>query len=200
MVIVLCSTRMWSVFFPSPFYHCGEPHLFYNMLSLLWKGVQLETSMSSVEFTSMVATLLTMSQGITPSLAKSLLFFNYEQPYYSEYAVGFSGLLFSMKVVLNSQFESYTNMFGVIVPSHFNQMLVPGVTFLGHLGAILAGILHLHLKSTFSGRDPLAELIRGLSRGLTGIVSWPMRVLKNLFQWPQQRILGGGRFCWDMCP
>ncbi|GMN60048.1 hypothetical protein TIFTF001_029135 [Ficus carica] len=118
-----------------------------------------------------------MSQGITLLLAKSLLFFNYEQPYYSEYAVGFSGVLFAMKVVLNSQCESYTNMFGVIVPSHYtvwaelipNQMLVPGVTFLGHLGGILAGILHLRLKSTFSGPDPLAELIRGLSRGLTGI-------------------------------
>ncbi|EXC30826.1 Uncharacterized protein L484_028005 [Morus notabilis] len=189
-------------FFLSPFYHIGEPHLFYNMLSLLWKGIQLETSMPSIEFASMVAELLAMSQGITLLLSKSLLLlFDYEKPYYSEYAVGFSGVLFAMKVVLNSQSENYSNVYGIIIPSRYAawaeliliQMLVPGVSFLGHLGGILAGILYLHLKRTFSGPDPLAVFIRGLSRGLTGIVSWPMRVVKDLFQWRRHRISGRGR-------
>ncbi|KAK9289224.1 hypothetical protein L1049_017698 [Liquidambar formosana] len=42
-------------FFLSAFYHMDEPHLVYNMLSLLWKGIQLETSMGSTEFVAMVA-------------------------------------------------------------------------------------------------------------------------------------------------
>lgn len=70
-------------FFLSAFYHLDDSHLVYNMLSLLWKGIQLETSMGSAEFASTVATLVAMSQGITLLLAKSLLlFFDYERPYY----------------------------------------------------------------------------------------------------------------------
>ncbi|WMV29597.1 hypothetical protein MTR67_022982 [Solanum verrucosum] len=70
-------------FFLSAFYHLDDSHLVYNMLSLLWKGIQLETSMGSAEFASTVAALVAMSQGITLLLAKSLLlFFDYERPYY----------------------------------------------------------------------------------------------------------------------
>ncbi|PON67925.1 Peptidase [Parasponia andersonii] len=188
-------------FFLSPFYHVGEPHLFYNMLSLLWKGGQLENSMPSLEYASMVAALLAMSQGITLLFAKSLLlFFDYEKAYYSEYSVGFSGVLFAMKVVLNSEASNYTDVYGLLVPSRYAawaeliliQMFVPGVSFLGHLGGILAGVLYLRLKGAFSGPDPLAVLVRTLSQGLTSIVSWPMRVVKELFRRRRWRLSGRG--------
>ncbi|KAI9195455.1 hypothetical protein LWI28_014989 [Acer negundo] len=161
--------------FLSPLYHVGESHLVYNMMSLLWKGIQLETSMGSAEFASMVVALLGMSQGMTLLLAKSLLlFFDYKRAYYSEYAVGFSGVLFAMKVVLNnSQMENYTNVHGLIVPSRYAawaeliliQMFVPGVSFLGHLGGILAGILYLKLKAGHSG-FLVGELLVGVTPGL----------------------------------
>lgn len=174
-------------FFLSPFYHLNEPHLVYNMMSLLWKGIQLENAMGSVEFASMVAALLGMSQGITFLLAKSLLlFFDYERAYYNEYVVGFSGVLFAMKVVLNSQSDYYTIVHGLIVPARLAawaelvliQMFVPGVSFLTHLGGILAGILYLRLKSSSSGSDPLA----GLFRGIGDVLSWPVRHLQGLFR------------------
>ena len=167
-------------------------------MSLLWKGIQLETSMGSAEFASMVTALLGMSQGITLVLAKSLLlFFDYERPYYSEYAVGFSGVLFAMKVVLNSQSENYTDVHGIlIVPTRYAawaeliliQLFVPGVSFLGHLGGILAGLLYLRLKGTYSGADPLTLLFRGISSALR----WPMRIVRNLFRSPTRRISGRG--------
>ncbi|GLT81004.1 hypothetical protein SLA2020_524120 [Shorea laevis] len=184
-------------FFLSPFYHLGESHLVYNMMSLLWKGIQLETSMGSTEFASMVAALLAMSQGITLLLAKSLfLFFDYERAYYSEYAAGFSGVLFAMKVVLNSQSENYTNVHGLIVPSRHAawaeliliQMFVPGVSFLGHLGGILAGILYLKLKRSYSGIDPLTVIIRGVTCAL----SWPIRLIKQIIPLRRRRISGRG--------
>ncbi|XP_019455576.1 PREDICTED: rhomboid-like protein 14, mitochondrial [Lupinus angustifolius] len=184
-------------FFLSAFYHIGEPHLVYNMLSLLWKGIQLETAMGSVEFASMVASLLALSQGITLMLSKSLLlFFDYEKPYYNEYAVGFSGVLFAMKVVLNSRSEDYSYVHGVIVPSRYAawaelvliQMLVPGVSFLGHLGGILAGLLYLRLKGTNSGSNPLTILIRGLTRA----ANWPLKFLRDLFRFQRGRISGRG--------
>ncbi|KAJ0091815.1 hypothetical protein Patl1_24699 [Pistacia atlantica] len=145
--------------FLSAFYHVGESHLVYNMMSLLWKGIQLETSMGSTEFASMVVALVGMSQ-----------------------------------VILNSHSENYTNVYGFIVPARYAawaeliliQMFVPGVSFLGHLGGILAGILYLKLKTGYSGSNPLTMFIRGV----TGALRWPSRFVRYLFR--QQRISGRG--------
>ncbi|KAK4372879.1 hypothetical protein RND71_008263 [Anisodus tanguticus] len=183
-------------FFLSAFYHLNESHLVYNMLSLLWKGIQLETSMGSAEFASTVAALVAMSQGITLLLAKSLLlFFDYERPYYQEYAVGFSGVLFAMKVILNAQSDDYTYVYGLLVPTRYAacaeliliQMFVPGVSF------------HGHLEASYSGANPLRTIIRGLSHAL----SWPLRFVKCFFR-SQPRIAGretvGGRQTRDTSP
>lgn len=185
-------------FFLSAFYHLGESHLAYNMMSLLWKGIQLETSMGSTEFASMIAALLGLSQGITLLLAKSLLFFDYEKAYYNEYAAGFSGVLFAMKVVLNSQSDNYTNVHGFMVPAKHAawaeliliQMFVPGVSFLGHLGGILAGIVYLRLKASYTGgTSPLTPIVKGL----TSLISWPLRSLLHFWRPRQPRISGRGR-------
>ena len=153
--------------------------------------------MGSVEFASMVTALLGMSQGITLLLARSLLlFFDYEKAYYHEYAVGFSGVLFAMKVVLNSQSDNYTYVHGLMVPARYAawaeliliQMFVPGVSFLGHLGGILAGILYLKLKASYSGPNPLTKIIRGF----TNVLSWPLRFVWNLCQFRQRQISGRG--------
>lgn len=179
-------------FFLSPFYHLDDSHLVFNMLSLIWKGIQLESSMGSSEFASMIATLVAMSQGMTLILAKSLsVFFNYEDAYYNEYAAGFSGVLFAMKVVLNSQSDNYTHVQGFRVPSRFAawaeliivQMFTPGVSFLGHLGGILAGVLYLRLKSSYAGPDPLGNIVRGLA----SMISWPLRCASNIFRFRQHR-------------
>ncbi|CAN1187992.1 Rhomboid-like protein 14, mitochondrial [Linum perenne] len=183
-------------FFLSPFYHLGESHLFFNMMSLLWKGSQLETSMGSIEFASMVATLLTMSQGITLLLAKSLVFFDYPKPFYSQYSVGFSGVLFAMKVVLNSQSADYTHVHGLMVPARYAawaelvliQLVAPDASFLGHLGGILAGILYLKLQGQNTGLDPFVRI----TRGLIHIVKWPLRAARRLFQRSRPRITGRG--------
>ncbi|BBG93730.1 RHOMBOID-like protein 14 [Prunus dulcis] len=164
-------------FFLSPFYHVGESHLVYNMLSLLWKGIQLENSMDSAEFASMVAVLLGMSQGISLLISKSLLaFFDYEWAYYTEYSVGFSGVLFAMKVVLNSQTEN-SYVYGIPIPSRYAawaelalvQFLVP-------------------VEGPYNGSDPLTVIIRGL----TGVLKWPVRFLRRLFPFRRRQISGRG--------
>lgn len=184
-------------FFLSAFYHMGESHLVYNMMSLLWKGIQLETSMGSAEYTSMIAALLCLSQGISLLLAKSLLvFFDYEAAYYDQYAVGFSGVLFAMKVVVNSQSDETTFLNGLLIPARHAawaeliliQMFVPGVSFIGHLSGILAGLLYLKLRGSYSGPDPLALLIRPVS----AFLSWPVKFLRRLVGWPTTRISGRG--------
>lgn len=153
--------------------------------------------MGSAEFASMVASLLAMSQGITLILAKSLLiFFDYERPFYSEYAVGFSGVLFAMKVVLNSPSENYTYVHGLVVPARYAawaelvliQMFVPGVSFLGHLGGILAGILYLRLKGMSSAPDLLTLVIRGVG----SVLRWPLRFMQSLLRFRRRQISGRG--------
>ncbi|KAK8950834.1 hypothetical protein KSP39_PZI004667 [Platanthera zijinensis] len=175
----------------------GESHLVYNMMSLLWKGIQLENSMGSVEYTSMMAALLCLSQGISLLLAKSLLiFFDYETAYYDQYAVGFSGVLFAMKVVVNSQSDDTTFLNGLLIPARHAawaeliliQMFVPGVSFIGHLGGILAGLLYLKLRGSYSGPDPLALLIRRVG----SFLSWPVKFLRRLVGWTTPRISGRG--------
>ncbi|KAG8387223.1 hypothetical protein BUALT_Bualt03G0230900 [Buddleja alternifolia] len=183
--------------FLSAFYHIGESHLVYNMLSLLWKGIQLEGTMGSVEYASMVAALLGMSQGITLLLAKALVLFDYERPYYNEYAVGFSGVLFAMKVVLYSQSDDYTYVHGLMVPARYAawaelilvQMFVPGVSFLGHLGGILAGILFLYLKGSYSGANPF---VRKIIRGVTNALGWPLRFARGVVRTSRGRVFGRG--------
>ena len=123
------------------------------MLSLLWKGVQLERRMGSLKFAEMVAVLLGLSHGLVVVLAKGLnTFFDYPDALYSHCAIGFSGVLFALKVVLNSDSPNFTDVYGVLVPARYAawaelvliQMFVPGTSFLGHLCGIIAGWLYVH--------------------------------------------------------
>eukprot|EP01018_Ginkgo_biloba_P008479 Gb_38761 [translate_table: standard] len=183
--------------FLSAFYHVDESHLVYNMLSLLWKGVQLERMMGSTEFASMVALLLGLSHGIVVVLAKLLAtFFDYPYALISECAVGFSAVLFALKVVLNSNSPNYANVYGVLVPARHAawaellliQMFVPGVSFLGHLSGIFAGLLYLRLQRFFPGSNPLYPIIRKV----TAIMGWPLRFLRGHLNRYSRRIFGHG--------
>ncbi|XP_058076862.1 rhomboid-like protein 14, mitochondrial [Magnolia sinica] len=193
---LIVKNRDLKRFFLSAFYHMNDSHLVYNMLSLLWKGIQLETSMGSIEFATMIAELVAMSQGITLLLAKSLLLFDYDRAYYYEHAVGFSGVLFAMKVVLNYRSNDYTYVHGLIVPARHAawaeliliQLFVPGVSFLGHLGGILAGLLYLRLRRSYTGADPVTTVVGNI----VGLLSWPLKFVRDLFRYRRRRISGRG--------
>jgi rhomboid domain-containing protein 1 len=186
-------------FFLSPFYHLSESHLFYNMTSLLWKGIQLETSMGSAEFASMVAVLLGLSQGITLLLSRGLLLLGDDTMYYDQHAVGFSGVLFAMKVVLNAWSDDFVYLHGMVIPAKYAawaeliliQVFIPGTSFLGHLGGILAGLVYLWLKRASNGPDPITLLISSVAN----VVTWPVRFAQNLLRSArsQGRVTGRGR-------
>uniref|UniRef100_A0A0A9E5R5 RanBP2-type domain-containing protein n=1 Tax=Arundo donax TaxID=35708 RepID=A0A0A9E5R5_ARUDO len=166
------------------------------MTSLLWKGIQLETSMGSAEFASMVAALLGLSQGITLLLSKGLLLFGDDTAYYDQSSVGFSGVLFGMKVVLNAWSDDFVYLHGMVIPSKYAawaelfliQAFIPGTSFLGHLGGILAGLVYLSLKRLFDGPDPLTLLISSIAK----VVTWPVEFAQRLLR-SGRRITGGGR-------
>jgi len=189
----------WMRFFLSPFYHLSESHLFYNMTSLLWKGIQLETSMGSAEFASMVAALLALSQGMTLLMSKGLIFLGDYTAYYDQYAVGFSGVLFAMKVVLNAWSDDFVYLHGMVIPAKYAawaeliliQVFIPGTSFLGHLGGILAGLVYLWLKRSFNGPDPFTLLVSSITK----VVTWPLKFAQKLLRSAssQGRITGRGR-------
>ncbi|KAL9268728.1 Rhomboid-like protein [Drosera capensis] len=67
-------------------------------------------------------------------------------------------------------------------------MFVPGVSFLGHLGGILAGLVYLQLRTPYSGLNPLVKIFRAASR----LVSWPLRFIQRSLGSNQRRFSGWG--------
>ena len=77
-------------------------------------------------------------------------------------AVGFSGVLFALKVLVNHYFsdqhqQGETTLFFDIIPKQaaiwmellIIQLIVPKASFLGHLAGILAGLVYLHGTKPF---------------------------------------------------
>lgn len=187
----------WDVkrLFLSAFYHVDETHLVYNMLSLLWKGVQLEGRMGSLKFAEMITVLLGLSHGLVVVLAKGLsMFVDYPDALYSQCAIGFSAVLFALKVVLNWNSPTYTYVYGVRVPARYAawaelilvQMFVPGTSFLGHLCGILAGLLYVHNSHWLTASGIVTALVRRLGN-LRHRLIWWMPLLRR------GRSLGGSR-------
>ena len=141
--------------FGSVFTHADDMHLYWNMGSLLVKGVLLEDRLGSEALAVFVAFSIVASSGIqlvlAPFLARA---FGYD----CGCAVGFSGVLFAMKVVLNygdhaAGSDATSSVWGVRVASrhaHWLEILVSGYlsprsSLVGHACGALAGMCWLQL-------------------------------------------------------
>lgn len=185
--------RLWL----SALYHVDETHLVYNMISLTWKGIQLENSMGSQNYAAMVAVLLGLSSSLVVA-SSSFLAFIADSPtsFYSECSVGFSGVLFALKVVLNYNSPTHTNVYGILVPSRYAawvellviQMFVPGTSFLGHLCGILAGLIYVNTPGVVSGTLSMW----GVLPMMLGALSWPVRQLGRFVRGSSGRTFGRG--------
>lgn len=163
-----------------------DAHLVYNMVSLLWKGVQLEHNMGSARFAGMVTVLLGMSHGLVVLSAKLLAVYGDNPvPMYSECAVGFSAVLFAMKMVLNWNSPDYTNVYGMLIPSRYAawaellliQLFVPGTSFLGHFCGILAGLIYVNAGPLWVRSHSPFVWVKRLLQGPLSLVLWPFRFL-----------------------
>lgn len=142
--------HQWKRIFTSPFLHSSDFHLYYNMASFIWKAISLEKHFGSAYFAYMVAVF---------SIATNLLYLVINEALAEllewgwtrqSCAVGFSGVLFALKVVtthLHPAGMSY--VMGVIpVPMRLAcwvelvliSVLFPHVSFVGHLSGILIGL------------------------------------------------------------
>lgn len=92
--------RQWRRLLLAQVEHADDWHLYNNMVSFLWKAIQLENEMGGARFAYVLVLLLLLTGVIEVALA-SLLSWASEKPRYTyECGIGFSGVIFALKVRL----------------------------------------------------------------------------------------------------
>ncbi|XP_045928746.1 rhomboid-related protein 4-like isoform X1 [Micropterus dolomieu] len=151
----------WRRLFLSPLHHVDDWHLYFNMVSFLWKGIRLERRLGGGWFLYLLSvfSLLTglvylLLQAALTTLMKDsdlLAGFIDVSSHSSECAVGFSGVLFALKVVTNHYNPGgvtfvlnirVSNRFASWVELVMIYLIAPGTSLIGHLAGILVGLLY----------------------------------------------------------
>ncbi|CAN0233926.1 unnamed protein product [Lampetra fluviatilis] len=144
----------WRRLALAPVHHADDMHLYFNMISALWKGVALEGRLGSVRFGTLLLVLSALTGVVQLALAAALAFATGSYSYMEQCAIGFSGVLFGLKVINNHYNPGgvtyVMNTFPVqnryacwaeLVVIH---LLVPRASFIGHLSGILVGLFYVH--------------------------------------------------------
>lgn len=146
----VCLHREWQRLIFSPFIHASDLHLYYNMASFMWKAISLERYFGSGYFLYMVgvfsAATGTLYLGMNYLLAELLN----QWSYINSCAVGFSGVIFALKVVTTHLQPGGMSMIMGVFPVPMKlacwveliliSVLFPNVSFVGHLAGILVGL------------------------------------------------------------
>lgn len=158
---VLYHGERWRLLLSS-FVHVSDVHVLYNCTSLFFKGVELEPRLGSEHFLALVLFLSVVAHVIYVAVAFVARATGVSEGLMRRCVVGFSGVLFGMKVVVRSRGRGggggvrvNRGGFGrVAVVARgsvwtellFAQVLMPNVSFLGHLAGILAGFVYVKLE------------------------------------------------------
>lgn len=159
----------WRSFVVSNFEHGSDMHLYYNMVSFLLKGSYLEPMYGTANFALLVGLLSLGCSSMYVFLGYALTQITTDYAYYTSCAIGFSAVLFALKVIgVCEEHDRPTDVGGFRVPSKFAvwaelvliHLLVPNSSFIGHLGGILVGCLYCY---TFVGEiiDSKLSMITG---------------------------------------
>uniref|UniRef100_A0A0N5AFU8 Rhomboid domain-containing protein n=1 Tax=Syphacia muris TaxID=451379 RepID=A0A0N5AFU8_9BILA len=175
----IISQHEWLRLFASLIMHADDMHLYYNMISFLWKGRRLETRFGSRRFF-----ILLMTFCISTSICMVALSYLVEVVFgfrslqlMKQCAVGFSGVIFALKVLHNNYFPDsdsvifgwfpVSSRYGCWVELFLIQMVTPNASFIGHLAGIIVGLLYLNgpLKLLTDFIDTTALLLFGQRNG-----------------------------------
>lgn len=149
--------RDWNSFIVSNFEHGSDMHLYYNMVSLILKGSYLEPMYGTMNFIILVSVLSLGCSAMYIFLGYALMQLTGDYGYYIQCAIGFSAVLFALKVIVVCEEQDRIQYVGGLrVPSKIAvwveliliHLLVPQSSFVGHLGGILVGCLYCY---TFVG-------------------------------------------------
>ncbi|XP_031452217.1 rhomboid-related protein 4 isoform X2 [Phasianus colchicus] len=158
----------WQRLLLSPVHHVDDWHLYYNMISMLWKGIMLERKLGSVWFAYIIAVFSVLTGVVYVLLELMLVKILNDPSYEMSCAVGFSGVLFALKVlnnhynpgrvssVLGLQISSKYACWAELVAIHF---ISPGTSFAGHLAGILVGLMYT--------MGPLKKIMKACAGGFS---------------------------------
>ncbi|KAF3693309.1 Rhomboid-related protein 4 [Channa argus] len=141
----------WRRLLLSPLHHLDDLHLYFNMVSFLWKGIMLERKLGGPWF-FYVLSVFSLLTGVVYLLLEAVLtMVTEDQSYSMACAVGFSGVLFALKVLSNYYYPgNVTYVMGFPVSNRYASWMElvlihitsPGTSFIGHLAGILVGLLY----------------------------------------------------------
>lgn len=143
--------RDWNRLLLSPFHHADDMHLYFNMASLLWKGIKLERKLGGAWFAYLLSVFSLLTGLVYLLLETGLTHMTDDSSYSLQCAVGFSGVLFGLKVVNNHYHPGgATYIMGLPVANRYAcwvelvliHIMNPGTSFVGHLAGILVGLLY----------------------------------------------------------
>ncbi|XP_072200535.1 rhomboid-related protein 4 [Excalfactoria chinensis] len=160
----------WQRLLLSPVHHVDDWHLYYNMISMLWKGIMLERKLGSMWFAYIIAVFSVLT-GIVYVLLEFMLVKILDDPSYEmSCAVGFSGVLFALKV-LNNHYNpgSVSSVLGLRISSKYAcwvelvaiHFISPGTSFAGHLAGILVGLMYT--------MGPLKKIMEACAGGFSSL-------------------------------
>ncbi|XP_072349313.1 rhomboid-related protein 4-like isoform X1 [Scyliorhinus torazame] len=140
----------WQRLLLAPLHHIDVDHLGFNMASLVWKGSKLERRVGSARFmfSILIFGLLT---GVAYLSIKAALACLLTDRFNMDCAVGFSGILFALKVINNGH-STDGNIPGPFLIKRRDacwteliliHMLSPRSSFVGHLAGILIGLAYV---------------------------------------------------------
>jgi len=82
----------WRRLVLAAFYHADDMHLYFNMTSLLWKGLRLERQFGSAHFGCMIAIFAVLVNVVLVAFNMAAEQITHDGAYIAQCAVGFSGL------------------------------------------------------------------------------------------------------------
>nr|XP_046245845.1 rhomboid-related protein 4 [Scatophagus argus]XP_046245846.1 rhomboid-related protein 4 [Scatophagus argus] len=141
----------WPRLLLSPLHHVDDWHLYFNMASFLWKGIRLERRLGGAWFVYLLSVFSLLTGLVYLLLEAALTELTQDQSYSLTCAVGFSGVLFALKVLSNHYHPGQvTYVMGLPVSSRYASWVElilihitsPGTSFIGHLAGILVGLLY----------------------------------------------------------
>ncbi|XP_036070591.1 rhomboid-related protein 4 isoform X2 [Oryzias melastigma] len=141
----------WRRLLLSPVHHADDLHLYFNMVSFLWKGIRLERRLGGAWFLYLLSVFSLLTGCVYLLLEGLLTELTQDSSHSAACAVGFSGVLFALKVLSNHYHPGgVTYVMGFPVSNRYvswvELVLIhitsPGTSFVGHLAGILVGLLY----------------------------------------------------------
>jgi membrane associated rhomboid family serine protease len=154
----------WWRLLSSGFLHGSLLHIAFNMYLLYMLGQQLERNLGSARFTLMYF-------GSLAGGALAVMLFDWNQPTLGASAAVL-GLAGALGVALHERGvkPQQSPIFGLVLLNLGLPLLVPGISFWGHFGGVLAGMLLGYLVVWLPARATGASTVNTLSLGAAAVV------------------------------